>query len=60
MVRLRAGQVRQALPGLSVIRDVKQFQALIKSFQNMDQAKEKETPPAEIEQKNPGEKPESV
>lgn len=50
----------ESLPGLSVIRDVIQFQDLIKWFQDMDQAKEKETPPAEIEQKGGDQKHESV
>jgi hypothetical protein len=37
----------EALPGLCVIRDVKQLQDLLKRFKSMDEAKEKEkeTPP---------------
>jgi len=36
----------EALPGLCVIRDVKQLQDLIKRFRSMDEAKEEERPPS--------------
>lgn len=35
----------EALPGLSVVRDVTQYQELIKRFKSMDEAKSKETKP---------------
>lgn len=35
------------LPGLSVIRDVSQFQSLAKALKSLDEAKAKESPPAE-------------
>jgi len=36
----------ETLPGLSIIRGVKQFQSLIKTFRSMDEAKEKESQPS--------------
>jgi len=35
----------ESLPGLSVVRDVTQFQTLIKKFKSIDDAKKGETPP---------------
>ncbi len=36
----------ETLPGLSIIRDVRQFQSLIKTFRSMDEAKEEEAEPS--------------
>jgi hypothetical protein len=36
----------EVLPGLSVVRDVRQFQELVSRFRSLDQAKEQETVPS--------------
>lgn len=40
-----------ATPGLAMISDVDQFQNAIKRIKDMDEAKEKETPPSELKEK---------
>lgn len=37
----------ETLPGLAMIRDVAQFQSLVKQFKNLDDAKEEETSPTQ-------------
>jgi hypothetical protein len=37
----------EPLPGLAVVRGVNQYHELAQNFETMDQAKDKETPPAE-------------
>ena len=45
--------VGATLPGLSIVRDVKQFHDLAKTFKSMDEAKRKETPPVSPESEPP-------
>jgi hypothetical protein len=43
----------ESLPGLSVVRDVRQLQSLVATFKSMEDAKESETPPSEVEGTDP-------
>jgi hypothetical protein len=38
----------ETLPGLGIVRDVKQFHAIIRDIRSLDDAKAQETPPAEV------------
>ena len=43
-----------ALPGLSVVRDVVQLQQLVRSFKSLEDAHDKETPPEDVESASTG------